>query len=589
MVPSRVIMLTEWPRTASGKIDRKQLVEVSATADLEAPSGLSKIVQPTTPQERVLLQIVKGVIGAKHEVSVDANFFELGGDSIQAIEVVSRAKRIGIELTPSDFFQNPTVAALARIGSSGFVGSTASADVDELSSVTPVSGPVEMSWIQQWFFGRDPADPHHFNQAVVLELRRAVTAADVEAAIRRLTEHHDALRHRFVRGPDGGWTQFCPGVEEQPSATMSFVAVVMEKAIDSAAATAVQSSLDLEHGPLVRAGMFGVGTDKVQLLLVIHHLVVDAVSWRILLEDLERLLTDPSVRLPAKTASYKRWASEGRFYRPQQPPLVTAVNDIPVDFESDENMVESIYEVRTELSADMTEALLRGGAPSGKQLRQVRARPDDLLLTALALAIAGWSGRDVVRVDQDRHGRNGAIDVSRTVGWFTAIVPLRLQVDTGAAVLTTLQRVIAQVKASSTATKICDAASVSFNYLGQLDQTIGRSALFAAAPDAPIGDSRSPRQRRANLLEISAAVAGGRLVVTWYYSCNVHTAATIEMLSGRFGSLLQSLLGACAAAATAATEEKDGQQQTVVVGPAGELGEESGLRQNMFAVSGEQG
>src|SRR5690349_1353794 len=214
----------------------------------------------------------------KSSIGRDDNFFELGGDSILGIQLVARARERGIELVPRQLFQNQTLAQLAAV-----------ARRDERTAVAqgPVTGPVALAPIQRWFFAEHPVAPHHFNQSVLLEVPPDVDAAALGRALDALVAHHDQLRARFTPGDAGMCGDIAPpGPVGLAFSDLSGVPAAGRGARLQAVIAGDQAALDLAHGPLFAPRLFRMGAQPGRLLLTAHHLVVDAVSWRILLEDL---------------------------------------------------------------------------------------------------------------------------------------------------------------------------------------------------------------------------------------------------------------------------------------------------------------
>ncbi|WP_449603932.1 condensation domain-containing protein, partial [Paenibacillus sp. Marseille-Q9583] len=299
MVPSVFVIMDVMPLTPNGKVDRKRLpVPESGRPDLE-----SGYAAPQTTVEETLLKIWEQVLGVE-SIGVEDNFFALGGDSILAIQVVSKSIQAGIRITPKQLFQYPTVRHLA-----GMAGSIAIR-----AEQGWVQGAVPLTPIQQWFFNQELESAHHWNQSLLLTLASPIKTEKLEQVIRKLMEHHDALRMRFIQ-TETGWVQENRGEIEQVPVTTIDLSVLDEneqrQEIERIAGEC-QGSLDLSEGPLLRVVYFNLGERPGRILLVIHHLVVDGVSWRILLEDLQLLYSQTEqgqvLALPAKTTSYQEWA-----------------------------------------------------------------------------------------------------------------------------------------------------------------------------------------------------------------------------------------------------------------------------------------
>ncbi len=556
MVPAVFVRLDALPLNPSGKVDRRAL---------PAPEGLVEAGEayegPRTRAEEVLARIWAEVLRVE-AVGIRDNFFALGGDSILSLQVLARASDAGLRLSPKQIFQHQTVAELAAVA-----GTASAADAEQ----GPVTGPVALTPAQRRFLDSEPEEPHHFNQALLLDLRRPVAPEVLRSALGDLQGHHDALRTIFDRTASG-WEARCvePG-EEVPFRRVDLGGIAEEeqaRAIE-AAATETQRSLDLERGPLWRVVLFERGEGRApRLLVVIHHLVVDGVSWRVLLEDLqtacEQRAREHRVKLPPKTTSFKRWAerlsdhgrggeaeAELEYWRGVGLP---GAGRLPLDFAAGEerNTGASTRAVSTVLGEEETRALLQEVPPA------YRTRIDEVLLTALVEALCRWTGRDEVVIDLEGHGREElfeGVDLSRTVGWFTAVYPARLRRVPGGAgeALKAVKEQLRSVPRRGIGYGVLrhlrgeplrSGAEVVFNYLGQFDSWLGGSGLFAPAPGGT-GPSRSERARRAHRLEVNGLVSGGRLRLTWSYSEALHVRDTIAALARGFESSLRALIAHC--------------------------------------------
>ncbi|WP_341867551.1 condensation domain-containing protein, partial [Cupriavidus plantarum] len=274
MVPAQIVPLDRLPVTANGKLDRRALpAPVFEAAEHVAASG---------NVEAELVRIWQDVLGVAR-VGVTDNFFELGGDSILSIQAVSRARQAGLRFTPKDLFLHQTVRALAQVVTSAHA-------IDEAMP----TGEVPLLPVQREFFETAIPARHHWNQAVLLRPKEAIDPVRLQAAVDRVVAHHDALRMRFSQR-DGQWTQ---RYADTSVTTVTHELVDTDTLTD--ACTRAQQSLNLEQGPLLRVARFTLADGSQRLLIAIHHLVVDGVSWRILLEDLQQAYRDDAP-LPART------------------------------------------------------------------------------------------------------------------------------------------------------------------------------------------------------------------------------------------------------------------------------------------------
>ena len=409
-----------------GEIDPK----VISVPNHACPEPNDAFVEPRTPVERALAEIWSAVLQVE-PVGVHDRFFELGGDLILSIQVIAKAKKAGLRLTLKQIFQHQTIAELALV---------AEAVTHPYFEQGLITGEAPLTPIQKWFFEQAYADEHHWNQATLLELKQDLDSALLDKAIRQLVLHHDALRLRFQRS-DSGWTQYNAGGEEAVKLTLLDLTGTPEEkqtsAIETAAAE-LQGNLNLSQGPLISATLFNFGCRRPsRLLLAIHHLAVDGVSWRILLEDLQvlcdQLRSGGTVRLPDKTLSFRKWAQEQAEHArsatlEHEADYWLAVSSaksgpIPVDFSGGENTEASARIVSVSLDAEETSALLQ------KVPQAYNTEINDVLLAALGLALTSWIGQPVARINLEGHGReelSEGIDLSRTVGWFTTMFPVNL-------------------------------------------------------------------------------------------------------------------------------------------------------------------
>jgi aryl carrier-like protein len=301
MVPSGFVMVERLPLSPNGKVDQRALAKWEG--GVSEPE--QEFEEPRTRGEEELCRIWGEVLGVEG-VGIRDNFFELGGDSILSIQIVSRAREAGLRLTLKQLFQHQTVAELA-----GVAGTSAEVEAEQ----GLVAGEAALTPIQRWFFEQELAEGHHYNQVVLLEVRQGLAPEVLGQAVSHLQEHHDALRTRFERVGEG-WRQEVVGEAAVPFVRVELGGIGEEergRAIEGRAEEA-QRSLDLSEGPVWRVVLFEVGGAPYRLLVVIHHLVVDGVSWRVLLEDLqtscEQLGRGEGVRLPRKTTSFQRWAEK---------------------------------------------------------------------------------------------------------------------------------------------------------------------------------------------------------------------------------------------------------------------------------------
>ncbi|WP_176509040.1 non-ribosomal peptide synthetase [Pseudomonas urethralis] len=551
LVPAHLMLLERLPLTANGKLDRRALPQPQV--------HLKRHVAASTPLEEQLLHIWQAVL-KREDIGVEDNFFELGGDSILSLQIIARAKRQGIRLSPRQLFERQTIAQLAQVAKL----ITAAA---KPAAVAQVSGGMPLLPVQARFFELALVQPGHYNQAVMLQPRQALTASIVEQALALLVSQHDALRLAFNR-VDGSWhaehrTSVPGGLlwHRQAADTAQLLAIAEE----------AQGSLDLAQGPLLRAVLCDLAEGGQRLLLVIHHLVVDGVSWRVLLDDLEQAcLAQLAGRTPAlaeKSTAFKAWAERlvGWAAEPAreaelaywQATLAGLSGDLPTARRDAGLQVRHARTVHCRLDADTTHNLLQQ-APAA-----YRTQVNDLLLTALARVLCRWTGQGSVLVQLEGHGREDlfdGVDLSRTVGWFTSLFPVALTpTDALGGSLKAIKEQLRGVPgrgighgalrylgspAQQAALQALPQARVTFNYLGQFDQGFAEDRLFAPALES-VGATQAADAPLGNWLSINGQVLGGELELGFTFSHAMFDEPVIASLADDYAQELAALVTHC--------------------------------------------
>ena len=562
MVPATIVALDALPLTPNGKIDRRRLPAPSG----ERPTLTQTYTAPRTPVETSLAQIWAEVLRIDR-VGINDNFFALGGDSILSLQIVARATQAGLRIATRQVFEYQTVASLAQ------VVQVASGPKAEQA---PVVGPVPLLPIQHWFFSLDRPAPHHYNQQVRLELAPAPPLPVVERAWTILLQHHDALRFRFARA-DGQWTQTAAradGAMRLPVIDLQRVEHAHQNRVQFRVTTAVQASLDLAQGPVVRPVLLIGPGHTTQLFIAAHHLVIDGVSWRVLIADFEQacrqLQAGERVTLPPKTNSVRQWADALRalatsdalaaetpvWMEMSAPAAALPRHDVAASSTAGalQNTGRTTRVQVATLTREETQAIVQELPALG--VGQVQ----DLLLAALVQALAAWAGESTWRIDLEGHGREelpADIDISRTVGWFTSLYPVRLTASPDP--LGTLRAVKATVRAvprhglgygvlryldarpETAIVRTARPAEIIFNYLGQADQVLAPTGWIKPG-SGPVGAPRHPDQPREYVFEINSLVSGGRLQMAWAYSARLYQPQAMEQLTNAFVDAVRALI-----------------------------------------------
>jgi len=504
MVPALWVELERIPLTPNGKTDRKAL------PDPEITNIVSEYAAPRNETEAKLAAIWQELLGIG-QVGIYDNFFELGGDSILTIQVVSRMRRSGYLMQPKDLFNYQEIAGLSKA-----VGRSSESGVSGEQGI--LSGTFGLTPIQAWYLEQEPSAVSHFNQSVLLKIGKGISAETLQGALGGLRSQHDALRLSFKK-KEGVWEQeYGTGALELDVEDLRDTAGESLAAEIRARSDKYQRSLSVEEGIVMR--MVWLQTPEKEesnrLLLVIHHLAVDGVSWRILLEDLEQLLGGDEVSLGNKSSSYRQWHSAlinyGQSRRLQgQKEYWWQVAGSYISLPEDHAYKGKV------LQKDMRDYQVRLGDKQTRQLLQEAPKVyhteiNDLLLGALSAALCGWTGKGHVVIGLEGHGREaitGEIDSSRTAGWFTSLYPVLLKGGSGAGTLIrevkeALRRVpdkglgygVLKYIERAPALQGRDPWDIIFNYLGQLDTAVGSGRWLAAAGEGSgKAGKRSPGSR----------------------------------------------------------------------------------------------
>ncbi|MUG96545.1 amino acid adenylation domain-containing protein [Scytonema sp. UIC 10036] len=562
MVPSAFVLLKTLPMTPNQKVDYRALPAPDFSRSVE-----DTFIAPRTLTEEKLAAIWSEILRLE-KVGIHDNFFELGGDSILSIQIISRANQAGIQIAPKQLFKYQTIAELAVVA-----GITRSVKAEQ----GLVTGKIVLTPIQQWFFEQKLSEPHYFNQSVLLEVPPELTRKKLQQIVQQLLLHHDALRLRFVREGDH-WQQINAAEETLLLSVfdISHLSPEAQEIAINASNAELQASLNLSTGPIARVALFQLGNNQPgRLLFIIHHLAVDGISWRILLEDLatayQQVSRGEAIKLPPKTTSFQYWSDRLIEYGQSEVLLRELdywlsesnfkVPALPVDYLSatEDNTIDSTATVSLSLSEEQTRALLQD-VPSA-----YNTQINDVLLTALVQSFAQWTGESSLVVDLEGHGREDLfedVDLSRTLGWFTTLFPICLQleeVDHPGEILKSVKEqlrhipnrgigygVLRYLNKNAAIRKKLQAlpqAQVSFNYLGQFDRVLLASEMLGLVKEFKA--EQSLLNRRSHLLGISGFIRGGKLEMTWAYSEKVHNKDTIERLAFGFMEALKILIAHC--------------------------------------------
>lgn len=558
MIPSHFVQVERIPLTSNGKVDHKALSALEG----DFSTGM-EYVPPQSFVEKLLVSAWQDVLGIT-SVGIMDDFFELGGDSIKSIGVSSRLYQAGYKLEIKYMFKYSTISELCPHVK----------PIVRIADQGEVKGEIGLTPIQHWFFEQEFDNQHHFNQSIMLFREQGFEESAIRKALYKLAEHHDALR-MLIRRNENGYEAWNRGINEGEVislevmnfiGTPDFIANAVELKSNE-----IQSSISLEDGALIKAGLFHC-EDGDHLLLVFHHLVVDGISWRILLEDLasgyEQALLGDEIKLPEKTDSFQLWTEqlssfarnsgfkeESEFWRSI---CNVDVQPLPKDMEYNHSLIRDMEMISVQWTREETDQLLKQAHFA------YNTDMNDLLLCALVSSISEWGCVNQVLLNLEGHGREtivSDINITRTVGWFTSLYPVVLGIESGTEIpfrIKSVKEKLRQIPNKGIGygilkylsrelddTSLAINPEVSFNYLGQFDRDLDKNDLQLSPYSS--GESLSESIASSYVLEINGRVIGGFLEFSISYSGKQYRKETIEGLANLFHKSLQDIISHCTA------------------------------------------
>ncbi|QPQ29248.1 amino acid adenylation domain-containing protein [Lysinibacillus sp. JNUCC 51] len=552
MVPSYYVNIEQVPLTSNGKVDYKQLPGI-----LVHPV---EFISSRNETERQFIQILEGVMG-KGNLSMNSNFFQIGGDSIKAIQIVSKLKDIGMTLKVQDIMEKETLEDIALCIDYQYVSSRISQNLEE--------GKIRNTPIIQWFLEQRMAEPHYFNQSVLLEFKEKVGIENIQVALREIIHHHDTLRVNFDTNTQELYYNNQLLEQEIEIEYFNLNAldhdkpVVIEEKIKEISEK-VKGSITLDQGFLIRACVITVNEKTELLLLTGHHLVIDGVSWRIILEDFLTLLTQiqnhQNLELPLKTHSFKEWASILHEYSNLGFPdeveywkeILNHPSYLSKDFDKPIGLVEDSVTLSYELDEKITKDL-------GIKINQYYNMDlNELLISSLALTIHKTSNMEEVVFEVERHGReqiNEEIDISRTIGWFTSIYPVHFKVK-GNDLITQLKELkeiyrkvpykgfnFSVLKYINKIFENIHHEPIRFNYLGDFDHVLQSDVCKLSSLHT--GSDVSAKNKLTALVDVMAIKLNGKLQINITFSSNTFENETMQSFLDSYINIIKDIYQHC--------------------------------------------
>jgi amino acid adenylation domain-containing protein/non-ribosomal peptide synthase protein (TIGR01720 family) len=549
MVPAYFVMLEKMPLTINGKTDRKALKRPDLIALVA-----ENYIAPENEIQEIIAKVWEEILGVK--AGIDNNFFALGGDSIKAIQMVSRIQKYNLKTEVKDLFKNPTIRLLAPLVR----------NLTIIANQGALVGEVQLIPIQKAFLEENLLKPNHYNQSVILKSEQRITIDKLKDSLNAIYKHHDTLRAVLNDGK----------LIVKPFENLS-VEIIENKSIDFVQKhiQQTQESFDLSNGKLFKAVLYRMD-DADHLFLVAHHLVIDGISWRILLEDLQTLLSGKA-ELPLKSHSIKEWSDHLIQYAQsdelkKELPFWTEIDNLNPIVETVENKYADNKRVSIELETEQTNQLL-------KQVNDAyNTEINDILLAALINALTRFNTASNQVIFLEGHGREElfeTIDISRTIGWFTSMYPVAFYAETDKAkhiknTKETLRKIPKKgigygiLKYLTGNTMLKAKPAISFNYLGQFDDTFKNSSFGVS--NLGTGYDVSLDNSKETLLDVSGMVVNGKLKMDFMYNPKLTPIEKIETLKQDFKNELLAIISHCL--------EKDVVEKTVSDFDSKDLSEE---------------
>lgn len=553
MIPVFFVELPILPLTPNGKIDRKALPDVGNDDVIKG-----EYVGARSHEEKILVQVWEEVL-KREAISVKDNYYNLGGDSIKSIQIISKLKQKGYSLTLLNLFNNPIVEDLAQ-----YIEVS-----NKIIDQSEVAGAVELTPIQSYFFNDSIFKAHnYYNQSVVLKSTTELDIEIVQKCFTRIIAHHDALRMSFSN-ENGIWHQKNRSNFKESHAVIFYDLREDKNELEtiSKVGAEMQAGFKLDQTSLVKTALFRL-KDGDRLAIIIHHLVIDGVSWRILLEDLAVLYKEYTIgnepKLPLKSDSFQKWAAAQKEYaggeklNAEKNYWYEIANQAISDFPTDKEIKSREFEIKDvltfTLNPDLTNLL------QTKVNRTYKTEVNDVLLSALAIALQESLGINKSILHIEGHGREDIIpeiDISRTIGWFTTVYPFVLQTapaNTANETLIVVKESLRKIPNKGIGYGILKYLSphyipevnpsIAFNYLGDFGNNVDdkkEESLLEYASEF-IGLNIDPKNKRDVPLEVTGILVEGKLNINFRYAKEICEKETAQKIINAYEKALINLI-----------------------------------------------
>jgi len=551
MIPAAVVFMDKIPLTSNGKVNGRLLPEPINTS-----CSKGEIVTPRSALELKVVDVIKEVLNV-NEISINDNFYELGGDSIKAIQIATKLNNIGLTIKVKDILSSNAISEVA-----------AALTVEEriLASQEYCEGKVGNTPITSWFFEQGLKKADHWNQSVLLKLSDNITAEMLDIGIKELIHHHDSLRFNYNKSTKSLFynNEHLHREIKITEYDLSTLSDNEQKLQIKLLGEEFKGNFDIEKDLLFKACIFHLNNKERLLLITAHHLLVDGVSWRIILEDLSNILHQlqkgEEYKLSYKTHSVREWVesleeySKGITKEEKQywEQVLQNKTLVPTDFNNENKGIVNLATVEAELSIEETNKLL------GQANRVYGTDANEILLISLTLAISKFMKDKRVTLELEGHGRkeiSNKVDISRTVGWFTSMYPVNLIIQ-GESLDSKIKELKEQLRGVpqkgfnygvlrhiNKSIKDDNSNYIRFNYLGDFDSTL-KDRLFNVSYENS-GVEFGKENHMTCLIEVVSMIINEKLRILINYNKNSFKDETMKDLEEEFLMRLKEVLEYC--------------------------------------------
>lgn len=549
MIPNNFVFIDKLPLTLNGKVNYDLLPEPEIAE--------KEFIKYTTLVEKELVKAMEEILGVEN-ISMNDNYYQLGGDSIKAIQISSKLKNVGLDIKVKDILAYDSIEEIAA--------SIEESKVDMTINQEKSEGIIEKTPIIEWFFNQDFKNQNVYNQYVLLEYNEKLDISKVVGAVDKLTEHHDGLRINYDRKNNklyynNGHLNKISAIQYFDLSRYSYEEQrrSIKKIIDEAGV-----NFDIENSLLFNVTIINLGEETQDILITAHHLIVDGISWRVILSDfitlIKQMNDEVEVKLPMKTHSFKDWAKALQDHRKKdfgeeknywQGILNKEVN-FPVDYSEEKDKVKT----SNVLSIELDEETLIDLTKKTNEIYNIEL--NEALIIALVFVINDLTKKDEIIIELERHGReaiNECIDVSRTVGWFTSMYPAYFKVEHQDVVnnIKSLKEQLRKIPNKGFNYSILNFLNkefkeqankyIRFNYLGDFDNIINKEKINLS--NIEFGLNSDKDNSLTALIDIAAMIVNKRLKITAEYSRNRFKDETVQKFIESYIDTLKLILDQC--------------------------------------------